>query len=139
MAQVDSLDHIRTNHDMQTLTRAQIAEKHGGGTKEYLPNENGRVVCACLGRDFDPGAPEVILPGDYDYVRHWASVLCKQGGSIPIYIWQAPDVWKHVGEYEVESFSQLPADIAQHTRSERFAHIPITSVIKMRQTARAHD
>jgi hypothetical protein len=125
---------------MATFTREQIAKMHGGDPRGYLPHVDRRVVCACLRLDFNPGAPEVILPGNDDDVQHWASVLCQQGGAIPVYIWQESDTtWKYFGEFEVASFSQLPADIAQHTRSGRAADIPISSVIRMRQTLRVHD
>jgi hypothetical protein len=124
---------------MTTFTREQIFEMHGGSTTGYLPHVDGRVVCACLRLDYNPGAPEVILPGDDDDVQHWASVLCHQGGAIPVYIRPQSNAWEYVGEYEVARSTKLPADIAQHARSECLAKIKISSVIWMRQALRTPD
>jgi hypothetical protein len=125
---------------MATFTRAQIAEKHGGDTRGFLPHRDGRVVCACLRLDYNPGAPEVILPGNDADVMRWASVLCQQSGAIPVYILQQESgTWKYFGEFEVASSSQSPADIAQHSRSGNVTDIPISSVIRMRQTLRTPD
>jgi hypothetical protein len=124
---------------MKTFTREQIAKKHNCDPSFYLPHVEDRVVCACLRLDYNPGAPEVILPGDKADVRRWASVLCKQGGAIPVYIWQTTGVWQCFGEFEVASFSELPADIEKHARSGSAANIPISGVIRMRPTLRTHD
>jgi hypothetical protein len=118
----------RKAHDMTRFTKEQITTMHG-----FLPYVDGRVICARLRLNYNPGAPEVILPGDDEDVRRSASFLCKQGGAIPIYIWRELDGWEYVGDYEVESFSELPADIAQHARSGNVANIPISSVIRMRK------
>jgi hypothetical protein len=118
----------RKTHDMTRFTQEQITAMRG-----FLPHEDGRVICARLRLDYNPGAPEIILPGDDEDVRRWASVLCKQGGAIPVYIWRESACWEYVGEFEVESFSELPADIAHHARSGSVANIPISSVIRMRR------
>jgi hypothetical protein len=99
-----------------SYTREQIAAEHGGGIREYLPNVNGRVVCACLRTDLDynPDAPHVILPGKGTDIEHWANVLCQQQGPVPTYLKRAVNNWAYVGEFEVERFSQLPEDIAQY-------------------------
>ena len=130
----------RDPRDMAMFTREQIAEMHGGGTRGYLPHADGRVVCACLRLDYNPGAPAVILPGDNGDVQHWASVLCQQGGAIPIYVRkEESNVWEYVGKYEVVGCSSLPADIAKHSRHRHAAKIPISSVITMRQTSKVDD
>jgi hypothetical protein len=118
----------RKAHDMTRFTKEQITTMRG-----FLPYVDSRVICARLRLEYNPGAPEVILPGDDEDVRRSASFLCKQGGAIPIYIWREADGWEYVGDYEVESFSELPADIAQHARSGSVANIPISSVIRMRR------
>ena len=62
--------------------------------------------------DYNPEAPRVILPGRGRDIEKWADVLCKQGGPVPVYLKRAPNEWEFVGDYEVESFSQLSKDIA---------------------------
>jgi len=116
----------------QCYTREEIAAAHGGGTIEYLPNVADRVVCACLRTDpnYNPAAPRVILPGRGRDIERWAGVLCAQRGPIPIYLKRAPNTWEHVGYYEVEGFSQSPADIARYEAQTGRA---VTRAIYMRE------
>jgi hypothetical protein len=113
-------------------SRDQIAAEHGGGTIEYLPNVEGRIVCACLRteRKFNPEAPRVILPGRGLKRERWANVLCKQRGSIPVYLRRAAHEWKFIGDYEVEDCSTSTANIARY---EEQTGRPVTKVILMRK------
>lgn len=122
---------IRGHH----YTREQIAAELGGGIVEYLPNAGGRIVCACLRRDYNPDAPTVILPGHGPQVQQSAEVLCQQRGPIPVFIKKHPDAWEYVGDYEVEGFSREPAEIAEHeARAGRIGREGISRVIRMRES-----
>jgi len=113
-------------------TRAEIADIHGGGTIEYLPNVNGRVVCACLrtDNDFNPEAPRIILPGSGPEIEHWAEVLSNQGGAIPVYLKRKVNEWEYVGDFEVERWSDSPEKIAHY---EAQTGRKVTRVIWMRE------
>jgi hypothetical protein len=115
----------------QCYTRNEIADTHGGGRIEYLPNVAGRIVCACLRTDpaFNPEAPHVILPGRGPKREHWAEVLGEQEGPIPVYLKRAPSRWEYVGDYEVERWSRSPEEIEER---EAQTGRPVTSVIYMR-------
>jgi hypothetical protein len=120
----------------QDYTRQEIAAEHGGGIIEYLPHANGKVVCACLRLDYNPDAPTVVLPGHDPDVQHWASVLCEQGGSVPVYLKRSTNAWEYVGLYEVERWSQLPSEIAEHeARSGRGGKFGVSRVIHMRKAS----
>ena len=114
-----------------SYTREEIAARHGGSSIEYLPSDGGRVVCACLRTDpdYNPDAPRVILPGRGPVIEHSADILTRQPGPIPIYLKRNTNVWEFVGNYEVESFSQSPTDIAKY---EAQTGRPVSMVIFMK-------
>jgi len=116
----------------QHYTREEIAAEHGGSIVEYLPRVGGRVVCACLRTDpdYNPEAPRVILPGRGRDIENSAAALIEQRGPIPVYIKRAPSDWQYVGDYEVESYTRLPTDIARYGEMTGRA---VTSAIIMRK------
>src|SRR5215467_3891771 len=59
-------------------------------------------------------SPRVILPGRGRDIEDSAATLVQQGGPIPVYLKRAPNAWEFVGNFEVESSSQSPADIARY-------------------------
>lgn len=100
----------------QPYTREEIAKAHGGSAIEYLPRVGGRVVCACLRTEpeYNPEAPEVILPGRGPVIEESAAALIEQRGPIPVYLKRGSNSWEFVGYYEVERSSRLPADITPY-------------------------
>jgi hypothetical protein len=115
----------------QYYTREEIAAKHGGSSIEYLPSVGRRIVCACLRTDpdYNPEAPRVILPGKGPVIQDSAAILTNQTGPIPVYLKRDPNAWEFVGNYEVESCSQSPSDIAKY---EAQTGRPVTMVIFMK-------
>src|SRR5438034_11838776 len=119
-------------------TREEIAAAHGGSAVEYLPRVGGRVVCSCLRTDpdYNPEAPRVILPGRGPVIEESAAALIEQRGPIPVYLKRSLGDWEFVGDYEVESSSRLPGDIARYEAQTGRA---VTSAIFMRERQREHD
>jgi hypothetical protein len=116
----------------KTYTRPQIATAlGGGGLQTYLPTVKGRVVCGCFHTHINPGAPEIILPGDGPVIRGTAETLCAQGGSIPVFLADGNAKWRFVGRYEVERTSTTDSDIAAH----RGKRTDVTRVIWLRRVA----
>ena len=116
-------------------TREEIAREHGGSIIEFLPRVAGRVVCACLRTDpdYNPEAPRVILPGRGRDIEDSAAALIGQCGPIPVYLKRAPNDWEYVVDYEVESSTRLPVDIARY---EQMTGRAVTSAIFMREVRR---
>jgi hypothetical protein len=112
-------------------TREAIHDKLGGGSKQaYLPNKGGLVLCACLRTDTNPGAPDVILPGDGPEIRRSSELLCGQKRAIPVFIKRGVNDWECVGDYVVDRWSENPAEIAEHSR--RAGRRDVTRVIYMK-------
>ena len=92
-------------------TRRQIHETLGGSIQSYLPTAHGRVVCACLRADINPQAPNVILVGDGNGIKHAGDILASQREPISVFIKRASNAWTYSGLFRVRHSSQLPADI----------------------------
>ena len=118
-------------------TRNEIAQELGGGTIEFLPSVNGRVVCACLRTDVNPDAPKIILPGHGPQIRESAEALCGQRGPIPVFIRLRASAWEYVGNFEVERFSLDSQEITeQEAHAQRSGEQGISRVIYMKEVLR---
>ena len=115
----------------QSYTRQEIHQEVGGGSlQSYLPTRDGRVLCACLRLDTNPGAPEVILPGTGPGIEGAADLLERQTGGIPVFMKRGRGVWEYVGDFQFSGRSKLPVDI--ESWAGRARRTDITSVIEMR-------
>jgi len=96
-------------------TRNEIHDLLGGSKRSYLPTVDGRVTCACLTRDMDLLAPEIIYVGTGPDVKESARILCeKQKGAIPVFIKKDSNDWRYWGLYAVERFTNATKEIEKH-------------------------
>ncbi|HEX5323829.1 MAG TPA: hypothetical protein VFW40_08595 [Capsulimonadaceae bacterium] len=93
-------------------TRWEIQRLLGGSGGEYLPNVDGRVVCACITRQFNPDAPAIILAGSGPKQIRAAHLFCDQKEPVPVFIKVKPNRWEYVGDFAVEHASDDPSEIA---------------------------
>jgi len=95
-------------------TRRQIHDRLGGTIQGYLPQVGGRVVCGAFKRSLNPNVPDVILVGDAPNVRKGAEIFCEQGYPVPVFLKAAYNEWEHIGEYQVERWTEDATEIAKH-------------------------
>jgi hypothetical protein len=104
----------------QRYARRVITQETQGNYQKYLPFHNGQVVCGLVRQDLNPDAPEEILPGDTDEIRHYAWVFARQDYPVPIFV-KRQDRDKElefVGNWKVAQFPITdPAEIKK--RAER--------------------
>jgi hypothetical protein len=94
-------------------TRDEIHDVVGGGTEEYLPTKNGRVVCGCFRPDANPDAPMIILPGFGEKIERTAEMFADQEGGVPVFLKRGSKQWQDVGEFGVKHLSRDSAEIAR--------------------------
>src|SRR5690349_6968409 len=105
-------------------TRREIADELGGGVQDYLPHSDGRVVCACLSREYNPDAPFVVLPGTGPDIVRWGDVFAHQRDFVPVFLKRATNAWQYIGRFRVCERSVAPAQIERWaTVSERQGEI----------------
>lgn len=87
-------------------TRDEIHAHVGGSKQSYLPTKEGAVVAACLTRELNPRAPQVILCGQGERIAPAGAVLAGQRHSIPVFIKRAVNRWEYQGRFKpVASFT----------------------------------
>ncbi len=115
----------------KSYTRKKIQEVVGGETTGFLPMNQGHVVCGCFRREFNPDAPDILLPGDLNRIIEPAERFCRQGFPIPIFIFEPKTAgWFYQGDYEVSSWTDNPKEIAIHNL--RAGHNFVSRVIFLR-------
>jgi len=82
-------------------------DKHG----YYLPERNGRVVCACLRADLNPSAPWEILVGKEPPHIRKAELFVREPSPIPVFIKQAENQWEYWGRFRLERCETDPDKI----------------------------
>jgi hypothetical protein len=99
-------------------TRKEIHDAVGGGTEEYLPTKDGRVVGGCFKHEANtnPDAPTVVLPGFGEKIERTAEIFAKQTKGVPIFLKRASNQWQYVGDWRVKRLSKDPAEIARHEK-----------------------
>lgn len=112
-------------------TRGQIHEVLGGGVMDYLPHQDGQVVCGCFKKATNPNAPDIVLPGQGPNIRRWAEVFREQRDPVPIFIKKAVNEWEYVGDYRVDRWTDEPSEIARH--SARSGRHDVTSVLFLKR------
>ena len=110
-------------------SRKEIAATLGGSDIEYLPTVNDRVVCGCFNLEYDPQAPNIILPGTGRVIQREARLFCGQDYPVPIFIKRKVNEWEYVGDYKAKSHSTDPATIAAHHKGSVTPLKEITRVI----------
>src|SRR4051794_12943720 len=95
----------------ESYTRDQIHAELGGEKVTYLPQRGGRIVCGCFSQDSNPEAPLTVLVGDVteegdSTVLRKARLLCRQGGTIPVFLKEASNRWLYDGDYRCKGFSE---------------------------------
>jgi hypothetical protein len=97
---IHSWDELRRRFDWDL-------DKHG----YFLPEKNGRIVCACLRAHLNPSAPWEILVGKAAAHIRKAELLAREPVPIPIFIKLAVDQWEYWGLFRFERCEKNPDKI----------------------------
>jgi HNH endonuclease len=90
----------------EAYTRKQIHDHLGGSVQSFLPTVDGQVVCACLSKDMNPNAPNVVLVGNKPIVMKSAEQFSRQTTPIPVFIKEESNEWKYAGDYTVKKITR---------------------------------
>lgn len=80
------------------------SEHHG----YYLPEKDGRIICACLREDLNPSAPWEILVGTGPAHIRKAEMLARETAPIPVFIKLAVDQWEYWGRFRFDRCESDP-------------------------------
>ena len=101
-------------------TRDQIHQDVGGSKVSYLPTKDGIVVAACLQKEMNPRAPEVVLCGRGAMIERAAEQLASQSAAIPVFLKRGTNRWEYRGTFAVvDSFTSGAQFVEEVSRSNR--------------------
>ena len=111
----------------ELYTRQQIAEVLGGGSvQENMPNKDGRVLCLCLSKDFDPAQP-LALVGRGPKVEEQAGMFCRQENAVPVFFKKRVNLWEYAGDYKCARWTEDLEELAGFEESS--GRLMLTRVI----------
>lgn len=114
-------------------TREDIHAICGGNKQSFLPTKNGKVVAACLRRDMNPQAPDVIICNSGAAARAAGRTLASQAEPIPVFIEQSTTLLRFVGRFKASESLTAPVDCAPYARGTSFTSGQISRVVKMQR------
>jgi hypothetical protein len=95
-------------------TWAELSRVLGFTPHGYLTESDGRIVCACIRLDYNPDAPDILLPGTEHSIVAKAKKFCGQTEFIPVLIKAMDADWEYCGRYRVEATTSNAAEIRIH-------------------------
>lgn len=101
----------------KSYSRAEIHNVVGGGVQDYLPHQDGHVVCGCFNPILNPDAPDIVLPGFGRDIERWAHVFADQDEYAPCFLKLQTNHWEYVGEFRVKGVTTAASEIARYEES----------------------
>lgn len=108
--------------NLKTLTTKELANKLAGGDS-YIRTKNNLVKGLAITTDLNPEAPDIIIVGTGPNVIKNAKLFLEQQQYVPVYVKQSVNLWKYLGNYRADNYSQDPIVIEKHRKNR-----PIESI-----------
>lgn len=114
-------------------TRLQIRDMIGGGSvQDYMPSQDGVILCVCLSQEFDPSTQPVILVGAGPSVQKQADMFCTQNTGVPVFFKKTGNQWEYAGCFKPLHYTDDPQELVRFAEST--GRINLTRVIYLRET-----
>ena len=85
-------------------------EPHG-----YLSQDNAEVVrCGCFRLDYNPDAPDIVLPGTDQFIAQQALAFHQQRNFVPVFVKGSDFGWEYCGRYRAEAITRNEVEISLH-------------------------
>jgi len=85
-------------------SRREIHDRLGGSLRSYLPTVGGKVVCACVTREINPGAPLTILVGNGPVIERSAKAFAALATPVPVFIKRDDHEWEYVSDFRAHPY-----------------------------------
>lgn len=104
---------------MKTLTTDELAQELAGGDS-YIRTKDNIVKGLAVTTNLNPEAPEIIVVGKGPRIIANAMLFVKQQQYVPVYVKQAVNSWKYLGEFKADKYTRN-IDIIEKHRKHRLA------------------
>jgi HTH-type transcriptional regulator / antitoxin HigA len=97
----------------------------------YLTQDpaTGTVRCGCFRLDYNPDAPDIVLPGTDQFIAQQALQFHKQRHFVPVFVKGSDDRWRYCGRYRVEAITRNQVQISLHQQRATQRKKPISMVL----------
>lgn len=127
-----TLEHATSRGQLvegQTYSWSKLVSLLQFQPEPYLTERDGRIICACVTQEYNPNAPDILLPGDYPDIVAKAQLFAGQENYIPVIVKEAVSGWKYRGCYRVEAMTTNANEIIMHQRCHKLQKVPISMVL----------
>lgn len=107
---------------MKVLTTRELAQELAGGDY-FIRTANNVVKGLAITLEKNPDAPKTIIVGAGPRISAKAELFFQQQEYVPVYIKQAVNAWRYVGDFKAHDYSTDPEVIAQHRKHRSLASI----------------
>lgn len=104
---------------MKTLTTDELAQELAGGDS-YIRTKGNIVKGLAIKTSLNPEAPEIIVVGKGPRIIANAMLFIRQQQYVPVYVKQAVNSWKYLGEFKADKYVQ-DIDVIEKHRKHRLA------------------
>ena len=101
----------------------------------FLPMVKGHIVCGLFHKQWNPDAPDIVLPGDDSKITEPTERFCQQSFPVPIFL-KVPTggaKWKFVGDHKVEIWTENKKEIEIHRKHANRQKVPISRILFLRR------
>lgn len=89
----------------------------------------GDTLCGCFRLDYNPDAPEIVLPGTDPFIVKQAAAFAGQARFIPIFIKPGDFGWEYCGRYRVKSLTRDEHEISSHKLRAELRELSISMIL----------
>ena len=82
----------------------------------YLSQDDAGIVrCGCFRLDYNPDAPDIVLPGTEPFIADQAKTFVAQKTFVPVFVKADDFGWEYCGKFRVEAVTSNAAEINMHS------------------------
>lgn len=95
----------------------------------YLTQNQGTTLCGCFRLDYNPDAPEIVLPGTDLEIVAKAENFVKQKDFVPVFIKSTDAGWEYCGRYRVSEVVRSETAIGQYATAAKARGADVSMVL----------
>jgi hypothetical protein len=100
---------------MKTLTTRELAIELAGGDT-FIRTKSNVVKGLAITTEKNPEAPDIIVVGKGVRIVANAKLFLQQQHYVPVYVKQAVNAWKYLGDYKADHYSRDTKVIEKHRK-----------------------
>lgn len=92
-------------------------------------NDQGTVRCGCFRLDYNPDAPDIVLPGTDEFIVRQALEFHAQQSFVPMFVKGSDFGWEYCGRYRAETITRNEVEITLHEQRAKRRDMAVSMVL----------